>query len=68
MSWVISVGQAGLGGKKQVKAQPQSMLVLMADGAGSKARVKVTQDAGGSPAWQVEQAWDKLLAALVGIE
>jgi hypothetical protein len=67
MSWVISVGQSGPGGKKQVTGKPQ-MLVLMADGAGSKAKIKVTQDAAGSPAWQVEQTWEKLLAALVGIE
>ena len=67
MSWVISVGQAGSGGKKQGSAGKQSMMVVMSDGKAA-ARIKVTAESAGSQGWQAEQAWQKLFSTLVGID
>ena len=50
MSWVISVGQAGKGGKKQGITGKQSMMVMMSDGKGA-ARIKVTPEEAGSQSW-----------------
>ena len=74
MGWVISVGQAGVKGKK-TGAQA---LMLSVDVEGTAARVKVYRgpDAGlytstaaqpgALPAWQAQRVWQNVLSTLVG--